>query len=145
MLQIVRIQDRLSEGLERLRLSAIEEGWRHLDRLAEDWNCGATRYDGDGEALLAAFEDGILKAVGAVCVEPNPADEPARRLRRFYVGTQFRRRHIGKTLASALMQQGWAAAPLLTVHAVRPQSVLFWEGLGFRPDARNGWSHSLRR
>jgi GNAT superfamily N-acetyltransferase len=145
MLQIVRILESLPEGCEALRRDALGEGWHHLERLAEEWNRGTARYDADGEALLAAFEHGIVASIGAVCIEPNPADGPARRLRRFYVGLRFRRRGIGRTLATALMQQGSSAAPLLTVHAGKPESALFWESLGFRPDVRNGWSHSLRR
>ncbi|HXJ00167.1 MAG TPA: GNAT family N-acetyltransferase [Micropepsaceae bacterium] len=145
MLQIVRILEDLPEDFEVLRQSAVNEGWHHLDRLAEDWNRGALRYDASGEALLAAYENGVVGAIGAVCIEPNPADGPARRMRRFYVGPQFRRRGVGRTLATALIQQGWAAAPLLTVHASKPESIAFWESLGFHPDARNGWSHSLRR
>jgi GNAT superfamily N-acetyltransferase len=145
MLQIVRIVDALPEHFEILRLSAFDEGWHHLHRLVEEWSSGATHYDADGEALLTAFDDGVIAAVGAVCIEPKSVDGPARRLRRFYVAPQFRRRGIGRTLATALMQQGWAAAPLLTVHAPKQDSIRFWESLGFQPDDRNGWSHSLRR
>ena len=52
-----------------------------------------------------------------------------------------RGRGVGRALASALMQEGLARSPSLTVHAVRPASRAFWEAMGFRPDDRNGWSH----
>jgi GNAT superfamily N-acetyltransferase len=144
MLQIVRVTHEMPEGFEILRRDAVDEEWRHLNRLADEWDGGAVRYDGDGEAFLAAFEDGVLAGVGVVCMEPNTSYGPARRMRRFYVRPQFRGRGVGRTLATALMQQGWAAVPLLTVHAGRPEAARFWEHLGFQPDEGNGWSHSLR-
>ena len=63
------------------------------------------------------------------------------RLRRFYVAEAFRGRGVGRTLASALMQEGLGLSPSLTVSASRPGSKAFWLAMGFREDARDGWTH----
>ena len=71
MLQIIRIVDDLPKDFEILRQEAADEGWHHLHRLADEWKNCSLRYDGEGEALLAAFEDSVIAAIGAVCIEPK--------------------------------------------------------------------------
>jgi GNAT superfamily N-acetyltransferase len=138
MIRVVRILRALPEDFLRLRDEARADGWRHLDRLEADWVNGEPPME-DGEAVMAAFVDGELAAIGALTVEP--AEAGTFRMRRFYVAERFHGQGVGRTLASALMQEGLARSPSLTVHASRPGSCAFWEAMGFRPDSRNGWSH----
>ena len=56
MFQLVRVTDELPGDFERLRSAAAADGYRHLDRLSQDWLTGAQRFAGDGEALLAAYQ-----------------------------------------------------------------------------------------
>ena len=66
-------------------------------RLASDWASGAMRFDRPGEALLAAYSEGVLAAIGGITIDPIVPD--ALRMRRFYVRPAFRRTGIGGEIA----------------------------------------------
>src|SRR5436190_24023588 len=83
------------------------EGYRHLDRLGADWAAGTTRFDREGEALLAAYSDGTLAGIGGLTIDP--ADPDALRLRRFYVARAARRSGIGRALAQVLLKRALAS------------------------------------
>ncbi len=141
--QIVRVVDALPEDFERLRAEAEAEGFGHVERLAREWASAEQRFDGEGEALFAAFVDGELAGVGAVSREHLDPGLGAMRMRRCYVRPAFRRQGVGRTLAGAMVQQGFACARVLTVNAGTPDAPAFWTAMGFAPDARNGRTHVL--
>lgn len=144
MLQLVRIFDELPDGFDDLLAEASREGVRNMALLVEGWWKGA-RFQGDGEALLAAFLAGELAGIGAMSVE-TAAPEPARRLRRFYVRPAMRRWGVATALASALIHEGLDSAGLLTVNARASASAPpFWEAQGFLPDTSGPWTHVMRR
>ena len=145
MFQLVRVTDELPGDFERLRSAATAEGYRHLDRLSQDWNSHAQRFAGAGEVLLAAYREGELVGVGGVTREPSDIAEPALRLRRLFVHASARRNGAGRTIVAALVHEGFDNAPLLTVNAGDAVASAFWEAQGFRPVAGRAWSHELRR
>jgi GNAT superfamily N-acetyltransferase len=145
MIQLVRIFDHLPEGFDRIRAEAAAEGHRHMDRLADDWTSGAQRFDGDGQALLAAFLDGDLVGVGGITREPTVVTELALRMRRLFVSARARRAGVARAIASALAQEGFGHAALITAHAGNPGADAFWEAQGFRRVDGRPWSHELRR
>ncbi len=100
-----------------------------LDRLAQDWESGADCYDRDGEALLAARIDGTLAGIGGLTHDPVLPD--ALRMRRFYVGADFRRIGVARRLAGALLALPRGKRPLITVNAGTRDAPAFWESLGF--------------
>jgi GNAT superfamily N-acetyltransferase len=130
----------LPDGFESLRSEARAEGYRHLDRLAADWDSGALRFARSGEALLVAYVDGEIAGIGGITLDP--ALPGSFRMRRFYVRKGFRKLGIGRRLAAALIAgQAESRAPV-TVNAAAG-SVPFWESLGFFPDERDGHTHRL--
>ncbi|ATC25067.1 GNAT family N-acetyltransferase [Caulobacter vibrioides] len=144
MLQLVRIFDELPDGFGDLVAEASGEGVRNMALLAEGWRAAA-RFQDDGEALFAAFLAGALAGIGAMTPEPA-ALEPARRLRRFYVRPDMRRRGVATALASALIHEGFDSVRLLTVNARASDAAApFWEAQGFEPDTIGPWTHTLRR
>ena len=81
--------------------------------------------------LLAAFAGGELAGVGALTRDPyDPAPDLAR-LRHVYVSPARRRGGIGRALASALVQQGFAIAGRLSLRAADERACSFWEAEGF--------------
>jgi GNAT superfamily N-acetyltransferase len=130
----------LPVGFDILRAEARAEGYRFLDRLATDWEAGATRFAGEGEALLAASVDRELAGIGGLTGDPIVPD--CLRMRRFYIRAAFRRSGVGRVLAATLLGQPERRFRPVTVNAAAG-SAAFWESLGFVADARDGHSHIL--
>ena len=139
-MRLQRVIDELPTDFDTIRLEARAEGHKFLDRLANVWVSGVIRFDRPGEALLAAYSDEILAAIGGITIDPVVPD--ALRMRRFYVRPAFRRAGIGREIAQALLKIA-RSAPVVTVNAAI-KSVPFWETLGFVPQARDGHTHIWR-
>ncbi len=141
---IARVVETLPDGFDVILQAAASEGVRNMAMLAAQWASGEQRFEDPG-ALFAALVDGDLAGVGGVTVERG-AGEPAMRMRRLYVLPAFRRFGIGRRLAGAMMQQGFQAAPLLTLNAAASDAAApFWEAMGFeRTDRPAGATHALR-
>jgi GNAT superfamily N-acetyltransferase len=141
MVQFVQVVDDLPFGFEVMRAEARAESYRHLERLAADWASRATRFDGVGEALLAAYVKGSLAGIGGLTSEP--AVPGAFRMRRFYVRPLFRRQDVGSKLALVLVERALRIGRLVTVNAGNVDAPAFWEKLGFIPSLRDGYTHAL--
>jgi GNAT superfamily N-acetyltransferase len=137
-----RVIDELPADFKAMRREARAEGHQFLDRLASDWVSGAMRFDRPGEALLAAYSEGVLAAIGGITIDPIVPE--ALRMRRFYVRPAFRRGGIGRELALALLEGALQWVRLVTLNAA-VESVPFWEALGFAPEARDGHTHIWRQ
>ncbi len=139
MLRIIEVTKTLPPGFDRLRVLAKQEGFNHIDRLAQDWATGVTRFDRSGESLLAAFIENDLVGIGGLTIDPDSSAQL--RMRRFYVSPTFRGQSIGRALADKLLNQTQVT---ITVNA--PEDAhCFWQAIGFRPDHREGHTHILVR
>lgn len=127
MVQLVRLTDGLPEGFDALMALATAEGHRNMTRLADEVATGSTAFI----ALLAAMSGGGLVGIGGMTLEPEPAPEPAIRMRRLYVAPSARREGVARTLVSALLQEAWDQVDLVTVHAGSQEAGWFWEAQGF--------------
>lgn len=141
-ISIVAARAELPCGFEALRDEARSEGHTHMDRLAADWCSGVNRFDGDGEALLAAFVSGELVGVGGLT--RNPADTTALRMRRFYVRIAYRRHGIARCLAEALMERACRGTDRLVLNAETELAAAFWEAMGFVREHGNDHTHVRR-
>ncbi len=141
LLELEPVLEALPAGFEELRAEALAEGFRQVERLAADWEAGRTRFDRDGEALLAARLNGVLAGIGGLTIEPVVPG--ALRMRRFYVRPAFRHIGVGRQLATALLA-GVDGERSITVNAA-PASITFWESLGFNPDPCDGHTHIMSR
>jgi len=140
-LQLEAVIKHLRDGFDGLRAEAQAEGHLFVERLFTDWVSHASRFDREGEALLAARVNGVLAGIGGITIEP--VIPGAMRMRRFYIRPVFRRNRVGHQLATALLNRVGAGWPI-TVNAA-PASFSFWESLGFIPDPRDGHTHILVR
>jgi GNAT superfamily N-acetyltransferase len=100
-MRLERILEELPAGFDMLRAEACAEGYRRVDRLAEGWLTGTMRFNGKGEALIAAHLDEDLTGIGGLTIDPSQSG--ALRMRRFYVRTALRRNGIGRALAEYLL------------------------------------------
>jgi len=128
----------LPAGFDLLRAEARAEGYRHVDRLADEWKAGTMRFDREGEALAAAHLGRDLSGLGGLTIDPFQRD--ALRMRRFYVRASFRRRGIGRAIAEKLLAHARAFGRPVTVNA-GAGSEPFWRLLGFVAETRNGHTH----
>jgi GNAT superfamily N-acetyltransferase len=132
--QIVRVVAALPEGFDDLRRQASAEGYGFLDRLAEDVSRGDYAGEANLPVLFATFSGGDLAAVGGLTADPyDPAPDLAR-LRHVYVAPAFRGSGVGRSLASAVIQQGFALAGRLSLRAADERAAAFWEAAGFFRD-----------
>jgi GNAT superfamily N-acetyltransferase len=141
MVQLVRLTDDLPDGFDALRALATAEGHRNMARLADEVATGSTAFI----ALLAAMSGGDLVGIGGMTEEPEPAPEPAIRMRRLYVAPSARREGVARALVSALLQEAWDQVDLVTVHAGSNDASRFWETQGFSEMDGLPWSHQARR
>lgn len=142
MIRLERVVDTLPAGFEALRVEARGDGYSMLDTLVREWTSGATRFERPGEALIAAYSGDALAGIGGMTLEP--ALPGALRMRRFYVALAYRRHAVGRTLATALLDEARRQECAVTCNAAGG-SERFWEALGFAPDRRDGWTHLLAR
>ncbi|WP_089177516.1 GNAT family N-acetyltransferase [Bosea sp. AS-1] len=133
--QIVRLADSLPDEFEALRSEASAESFAFIEGLREEWLAG--RYDGgdDRFAVFAAFHEGELAGIGAITPDPYDPAPGLLRVRHVYVRPLHRGTGIGRVLATALIQQGLALAPRLSLRAADQRAAAFWEANGFIPDS----------
>lgn len=144
--QIVRLGETLPGDFPALQAEAVAEGYRFVEALLAEWNAGRYQAGEAGSALFAAYRDGALMAVGAVTPDPYDPAPDLLRIRHVYVRPAGRREGIGRLLAGALVQQGLASAPRLSLNAADSGAAAFWEAMGFRPDSSGiRRSHLLTR
>jgi GNAT superfamily N-acetyltransferase len=111
-----------------------------MGRLAAEWAERPAMF----HALIAAWRDGGLVGVGGITDEPEPAAEPAWRMRRLYVAPAARRQGVARTLVNALLQEALGAVRLVTVHAPAAEAARFWDAMGFSAVAGRAWSLEQR-
>lgn len=145
-LQIVRLSETLPDDLPALQDEAAAEGYRFVEGILEEWDAGRYATDDERNTLLAVYREGVLAAIGAVTPDPYDPAPDLLRVRHVYVRPANRREGVGRVLAGALIQQGLALAPRLSLNAADAGASAFWEAMGFRPD-RGGTrrSHLLER
>jgi GNAT superfamily N-acetyltransferase len=140
MIRIEQVRDRLPAGFELLRHAADGEAYDMLATLAREWGDGTNRFDGEGEALVAAYDGNFLVGMGGIRRDPHLPE--ALRMSRFYVRPPYRRRGVARMIAAALLERPETAdARMITLNAPQVEAARFWEALGFIPDARDGHTH----
>ncbi len=143
VVRVVRLVEALPDEFDAILTDAATEGVRNMAMLATEFGAADDPFVDPG-ALFAAWVAGDLAGVGGVTVERS-LDEPAIRMRRLFVRPAFRRAGVARALAGAMMQQGFQAAPLLTLNAAASDAAPpFWEAMGFERVVWPGITHALR-
>lgn len=86
-----------------LEKEGVEEGFRFLTRLTAEWHSGVNRFNAPGECLMTAFRNQKLPGIGGLSVNFYAGKNMAR-LRRIYVSASSRGHHVGRTLATTLVE-----------------------------------------
>ncbi|AOO79954.1 GNAT family N-acetyltransferase [Bosea vaviloviae] len=144
--QIVRVGAALPDGFEALRQEAAGEDYAFLDRLTDEVARGDYAGDGDLPVLFAAYVEGELAGLGGLTPDPYDPEPELARLRHVYVRPARRRHGVGRAIAAALIQQGFAVAARLSLRAADDRAAAFWDAEGFRRDLSGATrTHLLER
>ncbi|WP_408596533.1 GNAT family N-acetyltransferase [Pseudomonas sp. PLMAX] len=113
-----------------LEKEAVEEGFRFITRLIDEWHSGTNRFDAPGECLMVACLNQQLIGVGGLSNDPY-AETNTARLRRVYVAAASRGHHVGQALVKALLTH--AALRFRSVHLSTdtPEGDAFYLHCGF--------------
>lgn len=133
----------LPAGLEALRAEARGQGFRFLDRLAEDWEAGRDRFDRDGERLFCAWLGAGLVGIGGLSRDPSERFATGR-LRHLYVLDGARRRGIGSMLVRRLLAEAAGSFERIRLRTDTAAGADFYLALGFAPVASASATHELR-
>jgi GNAT superfamily N-acetyltransferase len=134
----------LPDGFADLAADALADGQRMLEVLREDWESGALRFDGPGEALFAVLGPNGLLGIGGLTRDPFAEGQALGRVRRLYIHRAARRTGMGRALVGAISEDAAAYGyPRLRVRA--PASAFaFYERCGFlRSVGEKGATHVL--
>lgn len=131
-------------GLKDLQSEAVAESYEFIERLVREWESGANRFDGPGEALCGHLESGMLVAVGGLNCDPFAGRPDVGRIRRVYVRPAWRGKGIGRALVTELVNQAGKTFSSVRLRAVNPGAARLYERLGFQPIEDPSATHILR-
>ena len=121
----------LHTGVALLRMEAIDEGFRFVDRLIDDWTSGANRFGQPGERFLGAFSGSDLMGVCGLNRDPYIEQDAVGRLRHLYVRKAARRHGIGAALVQRLLDEASTAFRLVRLRTATEEAAAFYLQLGF--------------
>jgi GNAT superfamily N-acetyltransferase len=130
-------------GLEVLQAEAKAEGYGFIERLVNEWESGANRFEGPGEVLSGQMEEDQLVAVGGLNCDPFAGSAAIGRIRRIYVRPAWRNKGIGRALVSALMEEARKSFKCVRLRAENSKAARLYESLGFAPIADPDATHIL--
>ncbi len=141
---VARAVTSLPTDLTDLLESSVVEGYEFVQRLVEDWEEGANRFDRAGEVLLEARVEGRLVAVGGLNRDPYLDDPEVGRIRHVYVHPEARGNGVGRLLLDTLVNHARHVFRRVRVRAVPPERGSFYERLGFSPSSDPDATHEVR-
>ena len=112
-------------------LAASErEGFRFVRRLAVDFDARTNRFDAEGEALFALFDEETCVGVGGVNRDPKGA-QVVGRIRRVYVLPEYRGTGAGRMLMASI--ESWCAGLFARLELYTDTSAAagFYESQGY--------------
>jgi GNAT superfamily N-acetyltransferase len=133
--RVTQLEPHELEGLVRC---SLEEGFKFVQRLRDEYESGVSGFDRHGEALLLARDAQRVTAVIGLSLDPQ-GQPGVMRVRRFYVLPEHRGHGLGRKLLIEVIELARAArAQILELHTDNPQAERFYERNGFqRLDSRN--------
>lgn len=118
------------------------DGYPFVERMLNDWRSGHHRFDGPGEKLIGAFDDG--KVIGFCGLSRDLyIEENAGRIRHLYVSLDHRHMGIARGLLERALEGAAEFFPRIRLRAT-PASRSFYERHGFEVVDEPEATHSLR-
>ncbi|ASP38797.1 GNAT family N-acetyltransferase [Bacterioplanes sanyensis] len=131
----------LPDGISKLATESTVQGFRFVERLISEFTQGKNRFDGDGEALFAAYLDGELVGIGGVNQDPYRCNADIGRVRRLYVMNHARSLGVGKALMQEIEQHASQYFDELQLFTDTSAAANFYSALGYSPVGLENISH----
>ncbi|WP_050615370.1 GNAT family N-acetyltransferase [Bacillus testis] len=129
---VKHINNLLNFDLDRLVKQSKEEGFRFVERLINEYKNGSNTFTHFGEGLFGVFnEEGVLVAIGGLNKDPFSNGQYIGRVRRFYVGKEYRRKGIGSLLVKKIIEEAKRYYTVLVLHTDTEQADQFYSSIGF--------------
>jgi GNAT superfamily N-acetyltransferase len=129
--------------LDELVIRSLEEGFKFVQRLRDEYQSGTNRFECPGEALLLARDRQIVIVVIGLNLDPND-QVGVMRLRRFYVVPEHRGHGLGHIMLLTVIELARAAgAKTLEPRTDNPHAARFYERNGFQPLNSSNPTHRL--
>jgi GNAT superfamily N-acetyltransferase len=114
-----------------LLTASLSEGYDFVQKLWDEYQSGANRYDKDGAVLLGGYLEDGLWAIGGLHRDPYLNQPDIGRIRHVYVLPSARRMGIGRQLVTALIEHSRAHFRILTLRTPTAHGDAFYRSLGF--------------
>jgi GNAT superfamily N-acetyltransferase len=85
-----------------------------MERLHNEWQNGEQRFKETNQVLLTVRVKGDLAGIGGMTVDPDFPS--AMRMRRFFIRPAYRRRNLGRQLATAILNRTIPNGMIVTVN-----------------------------
>lgn len=121
----------LPPDIERLLVTAREEGHYLVSRLVDEWEDGTNRFDLPGEVLAEMRCDRSLCAIGGLNVDPYLEDPTVGRIRHVFVHPSHRRCGVGQALVGFLLDHAANRFRRVRLRSDREPGPQFYAALGF--------------
>jgi ribosomal protein S18 acetylase RimI-like enzyme len=140
---IERVTQLEPSDLDELVIRSLEEGFKFVQRLRDEYESGVNRFDQPGEALLLARD--ATDVIAVIGLNIDPGGRPGvMRVRRFYVLPEYRSQGLGqKMLLEVIELAREAHAQSLELHTDNQNAARFYEPNGFQTLNSGNPTHRL--
>lgn len=128
---LVSLTELAQDQIGPLLAESEAEGFQFVRRVVNEWESGANRFTGEGEALLGYIVGGRLVAICGLTRDPYQREATVGRLRNLYVLPEHRGRSIGTALTRRVIELAGSAFQVLRLRAATPVAASLYERLGF--------------
>lgn len=144
-IKIANLKQLPLEDLQPLLQESLEQGFKFLHLLVNDFASGKNRFNLPGEALFAIYAGAQMIAIGGLNRDPYRLEEGVGRVRRLYVLAEWRRRGIGRLLMQQIIDEARLHFHLLTLRTFNETADKFYRALGFQTEPEiQGATHYLK-
>ncbi|GIP38356.1 N-acetyltransferase [Paenibacillus sp. J31TS4] len=130
----------LPDQLEPLIRESVREGYRFVQRLADEYSSGANRFDRPGERLAVARIGSELIGICGLNEDPYLGDPAFVRLRHLYVSADWRRQGVARRLVEFVLEEARWEGKTVVLRTDNPEADRFYRKLGFA--AGNRFAHA---
>lgn len=130
-IQIEQVDEFPIDGFEELMRESVEEGFRFLERLKDEWEKGINSFRKEGEALYRIKEGKELVGIGGINNDPYDERPRSGRLRRFYIKKSRRGQKLGKKLLLFMLEKHKRDFDRFALYTDTQAAAAFYEKHGF--------------